>query len=114
MQRRAPSSSRLYLRKSFFSTRIRMVARKPVSSSTVTQLLMMLNQWICGETQRQVTTVLARPWMSTGLNRHEGAVDDAPCAVPTRTESGDSRAMPSAYSIVPCARELKAMRNLQG
>jgi len=43
----APSSSRLYLRKSFFSTRIRMVARNPVSSSTVTQLLMMLNQWIC-------------------------------------------------------------------
>ena len=26
---------------------MRMVARKPVSSSTVTQLLMMENQWIC-------------------------------------------------------------------
>ena len=44
----APSSSRAYLRKSFLSTRMRMVARKPVSSSTVTHELMMLNQWICG------------------------------------------------------------------
>jgi len=26
---------------------MRMVARKPVSSSTVTQLLMIENQWIC-------------------------------------------------------------------
>ena len=42
------SSSRENLMKSFFRTRMRMVARKPVSSSTVTQLLMMLNQWICG------------------------------------------------------------------
>lgn len=33
--------------KSALSTRMRMVARKPVSSSTVTQLLMMENQWIC-------------------------------------------------------------------
>ncbi len=29
---------------------MRMVARKPVSSSTVTQLLMMENQWICAAT----------------------------------------------------------------
>ena len=43
----APSSSRVYLMKSFFSTRMRIVARKPVSSSTVTQELMMENQWIC-------------------------------------------------------------------
>ena len=44
-QRRvAPSSSRVYLMKSFLSTRMRMVARKPVSSTTVTQLLMMENQ----------------------------------------------------------------------
>ncbi len=42
------SSSRENLMKSFLSTRMRMVARNPVSSSTVTQLLMMLNQWICG------------------------------------------------------------------
>jgi hypothetical protein len=33
--------------KSFFSTRMRIVARKPVRRSTVTQLLMMENQWIC-------------------------------------------------------------------
>ncbi len=46
-ERRAPSSSRVYLMKSFLSTRMRMVARKPVSSSTVTHELMMLNQWIC-------------------------------------------------------------------
>ena len=45
--RAAPSSSRVYLMKSFLSTRMRMVAKKPVSSSTVTQELMMENQWIC-------------------------------------------------------------------
>ena len=45
--RRVPSSSRLYLTKSFLRTRMRMVARKPVSSSTVTHEFMMLNQWIC-------------------------------------------------------------------
>ncbi len=39
-----PSSSRVYLTKSFLRTRMRMVARKPVSSSTVTHELMMLNQ----------------------------------------------------------------------
>lgn len=33
--------------KSFLSTRIKMVARNPVSSNTVTQELMMENQWIC-------------------------------------------------------------------
>ncbi len=38
------SSSLVYLTKSFFRTRIRMVARKPVNSSTVTQLLMIENQ----------------------------------------------------------------------
>ena len=42
----AISSSRVYLMKSFFSTRIRIVARNPVSSSTVTHELMMENQWI--------------------------------------------------------------------
>ena len=43
-----PASSSLPKRtKSFLSTRMRMVARKPVSSSTVTQLLMIENQWIC-------------------------------------------------------------------
>ena len=41
------SSSWVYLRKSFLRTRMRMVARNPVSSSTVTHELMMLNQWIC-------------------------------------------------------------------
>lgn len=41
------SSSRVYLMKSAFRTRIKMVARKPVNSSTVTQELTMLNQWIC-------------------------------------------------------------------
>jgi hypothetical protein len=40
------SSSREYLTKSARSTRIRMVARNPVSSSTVTQLLTIENQWI--------------------------------------------------------------------
>ena len=44
------SSSRENLMKSFLSTRMRIVARNPVSSSTVTQLLMMLNQWICSNT----------------------------------------------------------------
>ena len=44
-----PSSSLVYLRKSFLRTRIRMVARKPVSSSTVTHEFMMLNQWICNQ-----------------------------------------------------------------
>jgi hypothetical protein len=37
----------VYLRKSFLRTLSRMVARKPVSSRTVTQELMMENQWIC-------------------------------------------------------------------
>ena len=32
---------------------MRMVARKPVSSSTVTQELMMENQWICAQEGRQ-------------------------------------------------------------
>ncbi len=41
-------SSFEYFTKSAFSTRMRMVARKPVSSSTVTHELMMENQWICG------------------------------------------------------------------
>ena len=41
------SSSLVYLTKSFLRTRMRMVARNPVSNSTVTQELMMLNQWIC-------------------------------------------------------------------
>ena len=41
------SSSCAYLMKSFFSTLMRIVARKPVSSSTVTHELTMLNQWIC-------------------------------------------------------------------
>jgi hypothetical protein len=40
------SSSAEYLTKSFLSTRMRMVARKPVSRRTVTQELMMENQWI--------------------------------------------------------------------
>ena len=35
------------LMKSFFSTRSRMVARKPVSKSTVTHELIMENQCIC-------------------------------------------------------------------
>jgi len=39
--------------KSALSTRMRMVARKPVSSSTVTQELMMENQWICAQEGRQ-------------------------------------------------------------
>ena len=38
--------------KSFLRTRMSMVARKPVRSSTVTQLLMMLNQWICRRSGR--------------------------------------------------------------
>lgn len=41
------SSSRMYLTKSFLRTRMRMVAKKPVSRSTVTHELMMENQWIC-------------------------------------------------------------------
>lgn len=48
MQNPPASSSRVYLMKSAFSTRIRMVAKNPVSSSTVTHELTMLNQWICG------------------------------------------------------------------
>ena len=42
----AISSSFVYLMKSFFRTRIRMVARNPVRRRTVTHELMMLNQWI--------------------------------------------------------------------
>ena len=50
--------------KSALSTLMRMVARKPVSSRTVTQELMMENQWICGqesqgETQPATTTCLS-------------------------------------------------------
>lgn len=40
------SSSRVYLMKSALRTRMRMVARNPVSSNTVTQEFTMLNQWI--------------------------------------------------------------------
>ena len=48
----APSSSRLKRRKSWRTTRSRMVARKPVSSSTVIMELTMENQWTCAQASR--------------------------------------------------------------
>src|SRR5689334_16488741 len=63
-------SSREYLMKSAFSTRIRMVARKPVSSSTVTHELMIENQWICAHVRGTHTSVDAGVAGREGLALH--------------------------------------------
>ena len=53
-----------------------MVARKPVSSSTVTQLLMMENQWICTG-MRSMSIAPVSACCPKALPHHYAAVHDA-------------------------------------
>jgi len=63
---------------------MRMVARNPVSSSTVTQLLMMENQWICARARRAaVTPGQGAPRPRAALLWWFPARFDAPTLLPT-------------------------------
>ncbi len=81
-----PSSSRVYLMKSFLRTRMSIVAKKPVSSSTVTQLLMMENQWICNHTGHQLPSAIfvghRDAWPLDSLQTTAVQLQEIACKVP--------------------------------